>query len=119
MGRRTKHTKTSVKKALEEADGIVETAMVTLDVSKSTMYNYLKRWQLWDVVQTERDDLVHLAKRGLAYHLRSIERGEAPPAWAIKYTLSTLAKEEFGSGGEGVAVQLYAKVSPDDWDDDE
>ena len=90
MGRKTKHTKTSVRRALQDADGVILGACEALGVCQSTMYNYMNRWKLWDLVQEERDDLVHLAKRGLAYHLRAIERGEAPPEWAIKFTLTTL-----------------------------
>lgn len=87
MGNRTKITKTRVRKALQEADGIVSVAAEMLGVSKSTIYNYLNRWTgLWDVVQNERDELVHLAKQGLANHLRD----KKPPEWAIKFTLTTL-----------------------------
>lgn len=106
MGRRAKFTKTEAKRALQDADGVVSVAAEILRVSTSTMYNYLTRYGLWDVVQAERDELVHLAKQGLAHHLRSKE----PPEWAIKFTLTTLDAQfeqrvsvDFGDAKERLA----------------
>lgn len=112
MANRVRITKTAARKALEEADGVVKVAAERLGVSSSTMYNYLRRFNLWSTVQVERDGLVQLAKQGLAHHLSKDE----PEPWAIKYTLSTMSNE---FGGGGVKMQLYATVSPDDWDDDD
>ena len=112
MANRVKITKTAARKALEEADGVVKVAAELLSVSSSTMYNYLRRFNLWDTVQVERDGLVQLAKQGLAHHLSKDE----PEPWAIKFTLTQMSSE-FGAAG-GMKMQLYATVSPDDWDDD-
>ena len=111
MANRVRITKTAARKALEEADGVVIRAAELLNVSSSTMYNYLKRYKLWDSVQVERDGLVQIAKQGLAYHLSK----EEPEAWAIKFAITMMD----GAMGGGQRVQLYAKVSPDDWDDDD
>jgi len=111
MANRVRITKTAARKALEEADGVVKVAAELLNVSSSTMYNYLKRYKLWDTVQVERDSLVHIAKQGLAHYLSK----EDPEPWAIKFVLTQMD----GSMGGGQRVQLYAKVSPDDWDDDD
>lgn len=110
MANRVKITKTAARNALQEADGVVKVAAEMLGVSSSTMYNYLKRFKLWDTVQVERDGLVQLAKQGLAHYLSK----EEPEPWAIKYTLSTMSND---FGGGGVKLQMYATVSPDDWDD--
>jgi len=112
MANRVRITKTSARKALQEADGVVKVAAEALGVSSSTMYNYLKRYNLWDTVQVERDSLVHIARQGLAYYLSK----EEPEPWAIKFTLTQMSPE-FGAGS-GMKMQLYATVSPDDWDDD-
>lgn len=112
MARRAKFTKTEVKLALENADGVVAGAMTALGVAHSTMYRYINNYKLWSVVQVERDELVKLAKTGLSYHLRK----EEPEPWAIKYTLSTMS-DEFSGGLK--PIKLYGRVSPDDWDDDD
>lgn len=89
MGRRVKITKTETRLAIEEADGIILVAAESLGVSQSTMYNYLKRYNLWDQVRVERSGLVELAKKGLAKHLSE----DLPPQWAITFTLTTLDPE--------------------------
>lgn len=101
MGRRAKYGATEARRALEETSGLVEPAADSLGVTVKTMYNYINRYGLWTHVKTERNELVAMAKVGLKKHLQQDE----PPQWAITFTLTTLASEEF-EDRQTVAVEF-------------
>lgn len=85
MGKRL--SKKRVKEALQQTRGAVYLAAQILDVSHTTVYNYVNKYDdIAEIKEFYDNEMVDIAEQGLRDALKKKD------AWAIKYTLSTKGK---------------------------
>ncbi len=87
MNEVSKYTKEQVENAIKGTYGIVNNIAITLSVSRQTIYNYIKEYDLQNLIDDERAKIVDLAENKL------VEKIEAGNETMIGLALKTLGKK--------------------------
>ena len=104
--------KKEVEAKLRELSGNMFVTAQALGISRQTLYSFVKKNGLEDVVQEARESMTDIAETSLK---RAVINGEA---WAVCFTLKTLGKsrgyvervQQEISGRDGQAIEIKPTV---------
>lgn len=104
--------KKEVEAKLRELSGNMFVTAQALGISRQTLYSFVKKHGLEDVVQEARESMTDIAETSLK---RAVINGEA---WAVCFTLKTLGKsrgyvervQQEISGRDGQAIEIKPTV---------
>jgi hypothetical protein len=105
------------REAISECYGIVGDVCKALNISRSSYYNYLRDYDLKDVVKESRNTIVDIAESQLMRHVTEVNGGFGD-FQAIKFVLSTFGKDAGWTtrteitGADGVSL-FGQTLSPD------
>lgn len=107
--RAAKHDYTSIRKAMVELKGNVSAVAEHFAVTRQTVYNWIERYGLRDVVEFERSRLFELAERNVYFE---VERGSFE---ASKFVLTHMpnAGERWSSRSEVTGKDGEPLFAPD------
>ena len=117
MGRHKKYKAGEVAGALIEYDGMVYVVAKALKVTHTTIYRYIKDYQICRDAKEQSEGLIlDLAETNMR---KAVKAGEE---WAIKFLLKTKGKDRgytertelTGQGGDPLQVQVYLPKNPRD-----
>ena len=109
--KKCKLTKAVIQKAIVGSGGLISTVAQRLNVSRSTVHNYLERYpELNDLVIEERESILDFAESKL---IKKINEEES---WAIKFMLSTQGRlRGYGKSGEALTESVNMDKPPFSW----
>jgi hypothetical protein len=122
MARVNGHTADEVIQAIRDNNGLLAAAARALNVNRTTVYNYVKRYPtIARALEEARDTNLDFAEGQL---MKAVKAGNVT---AIMFLLKTVGKnrgyverqEVTGPDGEPIKVKAFIGINPDDWDSDE